>query len=126
MIGHAVSGLLILVGLINLVPAVGVIAPMRLGALYGIAPETPDLLLLLRHRALLFALLGGFIVLAAFRPALQPLAFVAALVSMGGFLLLAAGNAHGEAIARIVRADLAGLALLALAIALYGWNTRSA
>ena len=124
MIGYAVSGLLMLVGMINLIPAVGVLAPERLRTLYGIAPEAPELLLLLRHRALLFALLGSFVVLAAFRPQLQPLAFIAALVSMGGFLLLAAsGGAHGEAIARIVRADLLGLALLAAAFALYALDS---
>lgn len=119
MIGYAVSGLLVLVGMINLIPAVGVLAPERLRTLYGIAPEAPELLLLLRHRALLFALLGSFVVLAAFRPQLQPLAFIAALVSMGSFLLLAAGGSPGEAIARIVRADLLGLAPLAPAFALY-------
>ncbi|WP_043770305.1 hypothetical protein [Algiphilus aromaticivorans] len=123
MIGYAVSGLLMLVGMINLIPAVGVLATERLRTLYGIAPEAPELLLL-RHRALLFALLGSFVVLAAFRPQLQPLAFIAALVSMGGFLLLAAtGGAHGEAIARIVRADLLGLALLAAAFALYALDS---
>lgn len=127
MIGYAVSGLLVLVGLINLIPAVGAIAPERLRTLYGIEPDAPELLLLLRHRALLFALIGGFVVLAAFRPVLQPLAFIAALVSMGGFLLLAAGGAHSEAIARIVRADLIGLALLAAALALYALDSlRSA
>ena len=70
MIGYAVSGLLVLVGLINLIPAVGAIAPERLRTLYGIEPDAPELLLLLRHRALLFALIGGFVVLAAFRPCL--------------------------------------------------------
>jgi len=116
---YAVSVLMVLVGLIHLVPAVGVFAPERLRTLYGIGLDAPDLVLLMRHRALLFALLGGFIILAAFRPALQPLAFGAATLSMGGFLLLAAGGGHGEAIMRIVRADGVGMALLALAFTFY-------
>ena len=119
MIGYAVSGLLVLIGTINLIPAAGLLSPERLRVLYGVAPDAPDLILLLRHRALLFALLGGFIVLAAFRPALQPLAFLVALVSMGGFLLLAAGGDHGASIAREVRADVAGLVLLATAFLLH-------
>lgn len=119
MIGYAVSGLLVLIGTINLIPAAGLLSPERLRVLYGVAPDAPDLILLLRHRALLFALLGGFIVLAAFRPALQPLAFLVALVSMGGFLLLAAGGDHGASIARVVRADVAGLVLLATAFLLH-------
>lgn len=126
MASYLISGLLVAVGLIHLIPVVGLFSPERLRGLYGISAEAPDLFLLLRHRALLFGLLGGFLIFAAFRPALQPLAFLAAAISMGGFLWLAAGGAHGGAIARIVRADVIGLALLTAAIVLYSVGSRTA
>ncbi|MCR9091280.1 phosphopantetheine adenylyltransferase [Algiphilus sp.] len=111
-----VSGLLVAIGVIHLIPALGAWSPTRLQQLYGVAPETPTLLLLLRHRALLFALLGSFLVLSAFRPSLQPLACIAALISMAGFLWMAGAGPHDAAVQRIVRADIVGLVLLALAV----------
>ena len=47
---------------------VGVLGAERLNQLYGIDASEPNLAVLMRHRAVLFGLLGGFFVLAAFKP----------------------------------------------------------
>ena len=56
-----VTGLLILVGIIHLLPVSGVLGVERLAVLYGITLEEPNLEILMRHRSVLFGLLGLFL-----------------------------------------------------------------
>lgn len=107
---------LVLAGLIHLLPLSGLLGADALQRLYGVAVDDPDLVLLLRHRALLFGLLGAGLVAAAFRPAWQRAAVVAGLVSVIGFLVLAwLQGGYGAAIARVVWADVVALAGLLVA-----------
>ena len=104
-----VTILLVGIGLLNFLPLIGVVSTDQLTRLYGIAFEQPDLAVLMRHRAVLFGLIGGFILLAAFRPSLQLIATIAGLVSMLCFILLAwATEGVGDELGRIVIADIAG------------------
>jgi hypothetical protein len=113
MIRFLVPAALLVAALIHLVPLVGVLGVAQLQSLYGIDASTPDLAILMRHRAVLFGLLGGFLVLAAFRKSLQPLAFVAAFASVVSFIALAwATGGYGPELARVVKADLVVLAVL--------------
>ena len=84
-----VTAMLIIAGIIHLLPLPGVLGPERLASLYGLNFEEANIAILMRHRAVLFGLLGLFLVYAAFRPALQPLAFIAGFVSVVSFLALA-------------------------------------
>lgn len=107
---------LALAGLINLYPLVGVVSRERLAALYGIAIPGPDTLILLRHRAVLFGLLGGLMLWAAFRPELEGLAIAGGLISMLAFVALAwMVGGYGPALRTVVLADIAASALLAAA-----------
>lgn len=111
---------LFLAGLIHLLPLPGVLGAAQLEALYGVPLEDPGLVLLLRHRAVLFALLGVLLVVAAFRRALVAPALVAGFTSVVGFLALAQGaSLDNAAIARVVLADWIALALLL--VASFGW-----
>lgn len=111
----ALSGLLLaVVAVIHLLPLVGVLGEGRLEDLYGIPLDDPNLVLLMRHRAVLFGLLGGFVLLAAFRPVLRPAALVAGAVSVVSFLVLALSlDDANDAIARVITADWIALACLA-------------
>lgn len=80
---------LLLVGSLHLLPAVGLLGAAQLSALYGIPEQDPAVTLLLRHRALLFALLGGFLVYASMKPRLQANALWLGAISIVGFLILA-------------------------------------
>ncbi len=114
-----ITAALLAVALIHLAPITGVLGGARLAALYGHAPDDATTLLLLRHRAVLFGVLGALLALGAFVRALQPVAIAAGTISVFSFLLLAATTSRAEpAIARIVRADWLALACLALAAAL--------
>jgi hypothetical protein len=113
---HLISAMLVIVGVIHLLPLSGVLGGPRLATLYGIAVDGPDLAILLRHRAVLFGLLGAFLVVAAFRPAWQPAALVAGFVSVVSFLWLAwSVGGYNAQLARVFTADLIALGCLVVA-----------
>ncbi len=104
---------LVFVGIIHLLPLSGVLGPERLAMLYGVTLDDPNLAILMRHRAVLFGMLGAFLIAAAWRPALQMSAFALGLVSVVSFLVLAyATGGYNAGVARVVTADLVALALL--------------
>lgn len=110
---------LVLVGLGNVLPLVGVLSAARLQALYGVAIEDPVLLLLMRHRALLFGLLGGFVLASIAWPSWRVPALWLALLSMLGFVLLAGWDGQGSlAIRKVFWVDLFLILVAAGALAL--------
>lgn len=117
---YLISAMLIIVGIIHLLPLAGVLGSEKLSALYGLSINDPNLVILMRHRAVLFGLLGAFFVFAAFRPAFQPLAFIAGFISVVSFLWLAwsTGNYNAQ-IARVFTADIIALICLIIATACY-------
>lgn len=117
---HAIRALFIVVALVNLLPVSGLLGPARLEALYGLRLEGADLVLLMRHRAVLFGLVGALLGVAAFRPALRPVAAVVGLGSMLSFVALAwPPAAQGVALQRVFWVDVVASLLLVVAIALH-------
>lgn len=111
-----VTGLLVLVGIIHLLPVSGVLGVERLAALYGVSLAEPNLEILMRHRAVLFGLLGLFLLYAAFQPSLQSLAIVAGLVSVASFIVIAwSVGGYNESLRKVVIADI--IAIVALVAA---------
>jgi len=123
---YLVSGMLVVVGVIHLLPLSGALSETRLTALYGISFDDPNLAILLRHRAVLFGLLGAFLVFAAFRPSLQAIAFIAGFVSVVSFLYLAGsvGNYNAE-IRRVYMADIVALVCLFVGAAARAYLRRA-
>ena len=121
----ATTVLLIVVGVIHLLPLSGVLGAAHLSALYGLSFQEPNLEILMRHRAVLFGLLGAFLIGAAFKPTLQPLAFIAGFVSVLSFIGLAwVVGGYNEAVRSVVIADIAAIGCLILAILLYWLQYR--
>lgn len=115
-----VSAMLVLVGIIHVLPLAGVMGGDRLARLYGVAIDDPNLEILLRHRAVLFFILGAFLIYAAFRPGLQWIALVAAFISVVSFLWLAwTVGGYNAQLARVFKADLIALVGLLIAAAAY-------
>ncbi|WP_194818752.1 hypothetical protein [Nocardia sp. XZ_19_385] len=105
--------LLAVTGLLNVVPAVGAVAPQGMYAAYGIAPAGRDLEVVLRHRAMLFAVLGAGLLVAVFRPAWRPFAVGANAISIGGFVVLVlVGGPVGPGLVRVAAIDVAALVAL--------------
>lgn len=120
---YVVSVMLLVVGVIHLMPLVGVWHVNKLTLLYGIEVRDPNLEILMRHRAVLFGLLGGVMVVAAFVPRLQATALVMGAVSVASFLYLAwAVGGYNALIARVVAADV--VAALCLFIGAGAWFIR--
>jgi hypothetical protein len=112
---------LLIAGVINIYPVVGVISVDQLEKLYGVPLDNGDLIILMRHRAILFGLLGAFVIFSAFRRSIQTLACIAGLVSMMSFIVLAyASGAFGEALNKAIIADLVGSLALVAVLAIRG------
>ncbi len=107
---------LIVAAIIHLLPLSGVTSANALAALYGLSFEENNLQILMRHRAVLFGILGSFLLYAAFSPRAQSLAIVAGLVSAGSFLWIAfAVGGYSAVLNRVVIADIVALVCLLVA-----------
>lgn len=114
---------LLLVGAIHLLPLSGVLGSARLKMLYGVPCDETNLEILMRHRAVLFGLLGAFLCYAAFRPDIQLLAFIGGFASVGSFIWLAWPEFMGgrreqvctTQVRRVVVIDLIALVVLVIA-----------
>lgn len=112
---HIVPAVLLLLAIIHALPLAGVVSSAKLFTLYAVPMADPNLEILMRHRAVLFGVLAAFLAYAAFHPALHRLALLAALASVGSFLLLAwQVGGYNTALLTVVRVDAAALVLLAL------------
>ncbi len=112
---------LLAVALINLLPVLGLLSAERLAQGYGITITDNDLHILLRHRALMFGIIGGFMIYALFVPAAQVAAMVMAGISMVGFLVLALTlGPYNDALRTVVVVDIVGIVALAIAAVLRG------
>lgn len=106
-------------GLINFVPIVGVLSRRKLEMLYGVDMSDPNLEILMRHRAVLFGLIGGFMIYAALTSTLLVWAIGAGLISMVSFIMLAkTAKARSSHIKKIVNADIIGILCLTVAVIL--------
>ena len=115
---NLISLMLLIIGIIHLMPVTGVLGNQQLAKLYGMDFSEPDLSILMRHRAVLFGLLGSFMVFAALNPPYRTLAFFAATVSIISFLWLArsVGN-YGVGVSRVFKADIVALICLVIGVA---------
>ena len=124
---YLVPVMLLVVAIIHLLPLTGVLGPERLAALYGLPINEPNLEILMRHRAVLFGLLGVFLAYAAFVPAYRNVAFVAGFVSVLSFLYLAYSvGGYNAQIARVFTADVVALVCLLIGGALHLWQALKA
>jgi hypothetical protein len=110
---YLVSLMLVVAAVIHLLPLSGVLGGERLAALYGLPFGEPNIAILMRHRAVLFGMLGLFLLVAAFAPQLQVAALGAGLISVVSFLWLAWSiGGYNAQIARVFAADVVALVCL--------------
>lgn len=76
-----------LLAVVHLLPVAPVFAPEALTRLYGVQSGDTTLLVLLRHRAVLLALVGLLCLWAAASPAARPTALLAASVNIASYLV---------------------------------------
>lgn len=114
---YLVSAMLVVVAVIHLLPLAGVLGSERLAALYGVSFNDPNLSILMRHRAVLFGILGLFLLFAAFQPTVQSAAFLVGFVSVVSFLWLAwSVGGYNAQVARVFMADVVALVCLIVGV----------
>lgn len=122
---YLISATLLVAAVIHLLPLSGVMSAARLASLYGISFDEPNLAILMRHRAVLFGLLGALLAFASFRPPLQPMAFLAGFVSVLSFLYLAwSVGGYNPQVGRVFTADIVALVCLVIGAAAYAFTPR--
>lgn len=109
--------LVLVAAAINMAPVLGAFLPDRMSALYGVNLEDPNLQILMRHRAVLFGVVGGLLLAAVFHPPLRAVGYWVGFSSMLSFVLIAwQVGAYGAAIQRVILADVVGLVALTGAV----------
>ena len=112
------SAAVLAAGVVHLLPLLGTIGAGQLGVLYGVDLSDSNLIVLMRHRAVLFGLLGTLLVAAAFRRGLMPLAIAAGTISASSFFVFALlEGGLNEAMRRVLVADVLALVCLGAAAA---------
>ncbi len=121
-----ITALMLIVAIIHIVPIAGVSGVAKLELLYGTVISGNELEILMRHRAVLFGILGVFFAYAAFSPSLQPIAFLAAFASISSFFYLSfsVGN-YNQAIQKIVLGDIIAAISLFIAVVLFYTKTNN-
>jgi len=121
-----ITGLLLIVAIIHILPVSGFTGVARLESLYGVAISGSELEILMRHRALLFGILGVFFAYAAFTPSMQPLAFIAAFATIFSFFYLAVTvGGYNAAIQKVVLADIVAVICLLVSVVIFFLKGRA-
>lgn len=106
--------------LVNIAPVIGVLSTgqlSQLSQLYGVNIDSPDLIFLMRHRAMLFGLIGGFLLLSVFKPTFRTQAGLLGSLSMLSFIVLyMADSPANDILARLVWIDSLTLVILSAAL----------
>ncbi len=111
-----VSSILFILAVIHLLPVVGVLGSDSLTRLYGITVSDSNTEILLRHRAVLFAIIGLFLLLSVFKSEYQPIAICIGLISVASFLLLTwSTEGLNSEISWVVKVDWLALVLFIVA-----------
>ena len=112
---------LVLIGLLHTPPAISGLSKSKLAALYKIDINDSVLLVLLHHRAVLFALLAGACYYSAFTQQFAGEVSVAAYIAMLSFVGIAFSIPHNSpAIKKIAIADAIGAVVLTAGWAIHG------
>jgi len=83
-----VSVILVVTAIVHFLPVLGVGGEKQLQSLYGITLSDPNLVVMMRHRAVLFGLIGVFLLYSAFQPDLFKVGLGAGMVSVSAFIWL--------------------------------------
>ncbi|MFI7079665.1 hypothetical protein ACIBO1_20405 [Micromonospora sp. NPDC049903] len=106
-------------GLLNVLPGAGAVSPAWARSAYGVDVTGVDLETLMRHRAILLALVGVTVIVSAFRPHLRPAAVAINAASFGTFLLLVLTTPSlNQQVVRVAQVDAVALLVLSAGTAL--------
>lgn len=120
MLDKIAAGLLIIVGIINVLPIIVFFDPSKTATLYGVPIEGESLTIMMRHRGVLLFLIGLALIVAAFKPEYRTFAIALALISKFAFLFLTfTGSNYTSELKQVAFIDVgASIALLLVVISI--------
>lgn len=107
---------LFIAGVINFIPSALAVVPGKISIAYGIQIPDSNYELLLRHRAILFGIVGGMMIYSALTKKYYSVSVVMGLVSMISFLILSqliSGDINPE-LQKVKTIDIIGIVILLL------------
>ena len=111
---------LFIAGAINMLPSVLTFFPEKISKSYGIELPDVNFELLLRHRAVLFGIVGSLMIYSAITKKSYLIATVVGLTSMISFILLYfLLNGVNTELGNVMRIDMAGVLVLMIGLLLY-------
>jgi hypothetical protein len=117
---------LLLSGIINFIPSLLVFFPNKINASYGIDVTNSNLELLLRHRAVLFGIVGGLMLFSALSKRYYDLSVIIGSISMLSFVILyfSIGTINSE-LKKIMLFDITAMIILIIGCFCYYFNKIS-
>jgi hypothetical protein len=120
MLEKIISGILLIVGIINLLPMMVFFDFTKTAKLYGVTIEGENLIILMRHRGVLLSLVGIALIAAAFKTDYRILAVALALISKFAFIYLTfTANNYSAEIKQVALIDVGAIVLLLVALGLH-------
>jgi heme A synthase len=112
---------LFIAGLINLLPALLAFLPDKISNSYGIDIPNSNYELLLRHRAILFGIIGGLMIFSAIVKKHYEISTIAGLISMLSFILLyfLIDKGINSELKKVMMIDIVATAILCIGLLLF-------
>lgn len=119
---------LFIAGVINLLPSILAFFPSKISKSYGIDVPNANYELLLRHRAILFAMIGGFMIFSAVIKKYYEISTLAGLVSMVSFVLLyfLIGKGINAELNKVMIIDVVAIVILLISVVIFFMNSKKA
>lgn len=108
-------------GIINILPSLLAFLPNKISKSYGIEIPNANYELLLRHRAILFGIIGGLMIYSAIVKKYYELSTIAGLVSMISFIILyfIIGKDISQELKKVMLIDLVATVILCIGFILF-------
>lgn len=112
---------LFIAAVINLLPSVLAFLPDKISKSYGIEIPNENFELLLRHRAILFGIIGGLMIYSAVAKKHYEVSTVIGLISMVSFIVLffLIGKDINSELKKVMTVDIVGTVLLCIGFILF-------
>ena len=119
------SVLIFIIGIVNILPIFVLFDVTKTDGLYGVKLSGESLEVLMRHRAVLLALLGTGLIYSVFKPEFRLPIIIAALVSKFVFIVLTYTTSNVSAeVGKVALIDVVSVGVLAVVLAIEFWTKR--
>jgi hypothetical protein len=118
---------LFIAAVINILPSILTFLPNKISKSYGIELPNVNYQLLLRHRAAMFGIIGGFMLSSAITKSYYELSTLLGLMSMVSFILLyfLIGKEINAELKKVMQIDVIATIILIIGLTLYLFSLKN-